>query len=119
MESTLATRAGQKQMVVAEKPEMVDEEKKRGGTGGDGGGKKGSSNGGGSGSSMKCCQAEKCTVDLSDAKQYHRRHKVCEHHAKASVVVVAGICQRFCQQCSRLAYSLFLSVSLSPFFLHG
>ncbi|XP_010656994.1 squamosa promoter-binding protein 1 isoform X1 [Vitis vinifera] len=50
---------------------------------------------------MRCCQAERCTADLTDAKQYHRRHKVCEHHAKAQVVVVGGIRQRFCQQCSR------------------
>lgn len=57
--------------------------------------------GGGGGSSMKCCQAEKCTADLTDAKQYHRRHKVCEYHAKAQVVIVGGIRQRFCQQCSR------------------
>ncbi|KAK1277781.1 Squamosa promoter-binding-like protein 13 [Acorus gramineus] len=47
------------------------------------------------------CQAERCPADLTEAKKYHRRHKVCEHHAKASVVVVAGIRQRFCQQCSR------------------
>nr|AQM55951.1 squamosa promoter binding protein-like protein [Litchi chinensis]AVV48325.1 squamosa promoter binding-like protein [Litchi chinensis] len=53
------------------------------------------------GSGLRNCQVEKCTVDLSDAKQYHRRHKVCEVHAKAQVVVVAGIRQRFCQQCSR------------------
>ena len=66
-------------------------------------GKKGSNTGGGTSgaSSMKCCQAEKCTADLSDAKQYHRRHRVCEHHAKAQVVIVGGIRQRFCQQCSR------------------
>lgn len=50
---------------------------------------------------MRCCQAERCTADLTDAKQYHRRHKVCEQHAKAQVVVVGGIRQRFCQQCSR------------------
>lgn len=55
----------------------------------------------GDGSLMKSCQAEKCSADLSDAKAYHRRHKVCEHHAKAQVAVVAGIRQRFCQQCSR------------------
>ncbi|KAM7503425.1 hypothetical protein LguiB_002329 [Lonicera macranthoides] len=107
MESILANRAGQKQKVVAEKPEMEDEEKKRGGSGGD---KKGLSNGGGSGSSMKCCQAENCTVDLSDAKQYHKRHKVCELHAKAPVVVVAGILQRFCQQCSRTWARLWLGI---------
>ncbi|KAK4342334.1 hypothetical protein RND71_038150 [Anisodus tanguticus] len=60
--------------------------------------KKGSSN---SSSSLRSCQAEKCSVDLSDAKQYHKRHKVCEYHAKSQVVVVAGLRQRFCQQCSR------------------
>ncbi|KAI8010578.1 Squamosa promoter-binding-like protein 4 [Camellia lanceoleosa] len=63
--------------------------------------KKRASGGGGGGSSMRICQAENCTTDLADAKQYHRRHKVCELHAKAQVVMVAGIRQRFCQQCSR------------------
>ena len=48
-----------------------------------------------------CCQAEKCGADLTDAKRYHRRHKVCEVHAKAPAVEVAGLLQRFCQQCSR------------------
>jgi hypothetical protein len=49
------------------------------------------------------CQAEGCKADLSSAKRYHRRHKVCEHHSKAPVVVTAGgLHQRFCQQCSRL-----------------
>lgn len=47
------------------------------------------------------CQAERCAVDLSEAKRYHRRHKVCELHSKASVVHVSGLRQRFCQQCSR------------------
>ncbi|EYU31933.1 hypothetical protein ABFS82_02G145000 [Erythranthe guttata] len=47
------------------------------------------------------CQVEGCGVVLVDAKEYHRRHKVCEMHAKAPVVVVLGIQQRFCQQCSR------------------
>ncbi|KAK4368956.1 hypothetical protein RND71_012748 [Anisodus tanguticus] len=61
--------------------------------------KKGSSNS--SSSSLRSCQAEKCSVDLSGAKQYHKRHKVCEYHAKSQVVVVAGFRQRFCQQCSR------------------
>uniref|UniRef100_A0A2N9F5Q9 SBP-type domain-containing protein n=1 Tax=Fagus sylvatica TaxID=28930 RepID=A0A2N9F5Q9_FAGSY len=63
-------------------------------------GKKGSSGGAG-GVSPPCCQAEKCGADLSDAKRYHRRHKVCEYHSKALVVIVAGQRQRFCQQCSR------------------
>ncbi|XP_028807890.1 squamosa promoter-binding protein 1-like isoform X2 [Neltuma alba] len=54
----------------------------------------------GSGAS-RCCQADNCTADLSDEKYYHRRHKVCEDHAKAQAVLVCGIRQRFCQQCSR------------------
>ncbi|KAG6628595.1 hypothetical protein I3843_14G025800 [Carya illinoinensis] len=47
------------------------------------------------------CQAEGCNADLSHAKHYHRRHKVCEYHSKASTVIAAGLTQRFCQQCSR------------------
>ncbi|GMJ11438.1 hypothetical protein HRI_004813000 [Hibiscus trionum] len=57
--------------------------------------------GSGGGASSPLCQVEKCGVDLSDAKRYHRRHKVCEIHAKAPFVVVGGLRQRFCQQCSR------------------
>nr|DAD22832.1 TPA_asm: hypothetical protein HUJ06_024295 [Nelumbo nucifera] len=56
---------------------------------------------GGGGVAPPCCQAEKCTADLTEAKRYHRRHKVCEQHAKAPVVLVASLRQRFCQQCSR------------------
>ncbi|XP_064963168.1 squamosa promoter-binding protein 1-like [Musa acuminata AAA Group] len=64
--------------------------------------KRGSGGGGGSGgASPPCCQAEKCTADLAEAKRYYRRHKVCEAHSKAAVVIVAGLRQRFCQQCSR------------------
>ncbi|KAI5057412.1 hypothetical protein GOP47_0027427, partial [Adiantum capillus-veneris] len=47
------------------------------------------------------CQVEGCKLDLTSAKDYHRRHKVCEPHSKAGKVVVAGTEQRFCQQCSR------------------
>ncbi|KAK8607403.1 hypothetical protein V6N13_053140 [Hibiscus sabdariffa] len=47
------------------------------------------------------CQADECGADLKDAKQYHRRHRVCEPHAKAALVLVKGVRQRFCQQCSR------------------
>ncbi|RWW63001.1 hypothetical protein BHE74_00029879 [Ensete ventricosum] len=53
------------------------------------------------------CQAEGCKVDLSGAKHYHRRHKVCEFHSKATVVIAHGLQQRFCQQCSR--YDPFVS----------
>nr|XP_043630251.1 squamosa promoter-binding protein 1-like [Erigeron canadensis] len=48
-----------------------------------------------------CCQVHDCAADLTMAKRYHQKHKVCEVHAKASMVVVAGVHQRFCQQCSR------------------
>ncbi|KAK2974643.1 hypothetical protein RJ640_020525 [Escallonia rubra] len=47
------------------------------------------------------CQVEGCHVVLVNAKEYHRRHKVCEMHSKAPKVVVLGLEQRFCQQCSR------------------
>ncbi|GAA0168647.1 hypothetical protein LIER_23318 [Lithospermum erythrorhizon] len=47
------------------------------------------------------CQVEGCQVDLSDAKTYYSRHKVCGLHSKTPKVIVAGIEQRFCQQCSR------------------
>ncbi|XP_030468494.2 squamosa promoter-binding-like protein 7 [Syzygium oleosum] len=47
------------------------------------------------------CQVEGCHVALGDAKEYYRRHKVCESHSKAPRVVVLGLEQRFCQQCSR------------------
>ncbi|WCJ27066.1 squamosa promoter binding protein-like 3 [Euphorbia peplus] len=65
-------------------------------------GKRGTDTGGG-GVSVPAvtCQAENCNSDMAYAKKYHRRHKVCEFHAKASVVLVSGIHQRFCQQCSR------------------
>ncbi|KAL3643449.1 single stranded nucleic acid binding protein [Castilleja foliolosa] len=53
------------------------------------------------GSAQRKCQVEDCTTDLSDAKPYHRRHKVCEFHAKAAAVLLTGLSQRFCQQCSR------------------
>ncbi|XP_058773645.1 squamosa promoter-binding protein 1-like [Vicia villosa] len=62
-------------------------------------GRKGPSKGGRF--SPPSCQAETCQADLTFAKRYHRRHKVCEVHSKAPAVVVAGLSQRFCQQCSR------------------
>ena len=56
---------------------------------------------GGSATTRPSCQAQSCNADLSDVKQYYRRHKVCDFHSKAPVVVVGGLQQRFCQQCSR------------------
>ncbi|KAJ0736873.1 putative transcription factor SBP family [Helianthus annuus] len=47
------------------------------------------------------CQVEGCHVALGNVKEYYRRHKVCEIHSKAPQVVVSGLLQRFCQQCSR------------------
>ncbi|KAG2544740.1 hypothetical protein PVAP13_9KG378097 [Panicum virgatum] len=55
----------------------------------------------GGSSNGPACQVEGCGADLSAAKDYHRRHKVCEMHAKASTAVVGNTVQRFCQQCSR------------------
>ncbi|KAL8036873.1 hypothetical protein ABFX02_11G004900 [Erythranthe guttata] len=47
------------------------------------------------------CQVEGCNIDLSGTKAYYCRHKVCGIHSKSSRVIVAGLHQRFCQQCSR------------------
>jgi hypothetical protein len=47
------------------------------------------------------CQVEGCNEDLSGTKAYYCRHKVCALHSKAPRVIVGGIEQRFCQQCSR------------------
>lgn len=48
------------------------------------------------------CQVEGCHVDLTGTKAYYCRHKVCGMHSKTPEVIVAGLKQRFCQQCSRL-----------------
>lgn len=55
------------------------------------------------------CQVYGCSKDLSDSKDYHKRHRVCDAHSKTSVVIVSGIEQRFCQQCSR-----FVLLRISP-----
>lgn len=47
------------------------------------------------------CQVEGCNLDLKSAKDYHRRHRICENHSKSPKVIVAGLERRFCQQCSR------------------
>lgn len=53
------------------------------------------------GSQNMSCLVDGCTSDLSDCREYHRRHRVCEKHSKTPVVLVGGKQQRFCQQCSR------------------
>ncbi|XP_058073325.1 squamosa promoter-binding-like protein 15 isoform X2 [Magnolia sinica] len=55
---------------------------------------------GGAGS-YPMCQVDDCRGDLSNAKDYHRRHKVCEFHSKTTKALVGQQMQRFCQQCSR------------------
>ncbi|KAG2322663.1 hypothetical protein Bca52824_015876 [Brassica carinata] len=55
-------------------------------------------------SSSPLCQVYGCNMDLSSSKDYHKRHRVCETHSKTSVVIVNGIEQRFCQQCSRFHF---------------
>ncbi|TKY54314.1 Squamosa promoter-binding protein 1 [Spatholobus suberectus] len=52
-------------------------------------------------SNRAICQVQDCRADLSNAKDYHRRHKVCEVHSKAAMALVGNVMQRFCQQCSR------------------
>jgi len=66
------------------------------------------------GSVTPSCQVDNCNADLSVAKQYHKRHKVCENHSKAHSVLISELQQRFCQQCSRLTNPNFTS---SSFFL--
>ncbi|XP_019180489.1 PREDICTED: squamosa promoter-binding-like protein 3 isoform X2 [Ipomoea nil] len=53
------------------------------------------------GSQISRCQVEGCNLDLSSAKQYHKKHRVCEKHSKCPKVIVGGVERRFCQQCSR------------------
>ncbi|KAL1120692.1 hypothetical protein V6Z11_D01G181900 [Gossypium hirsutum] len=47
------------------------------------------------------CQVEDCNFDLSSAKDYHRKHRICESHSKSPKVIVRGQERRFCQQCSK------------------
>ncbi|CAN8313359.1 unnamed protein product, partial [Cochlearia groenlandica] len=47
------------------------------------------------------CQIDGCDLDLSSAKDYHRKHRVCANHSKCPKVIVGGLERRFCQQCSR------------------
>lgn len=51
--------------------------------------------------SVPRCQVEGCNLDLSLAKDYHRKHRICESHTKSPRIIVASKELRFCQQCSR------------------
>ncbi|CAK8571796.1 unnamed protein product [Lathyrus sativus] len=55
----------------------------------------------GSQNMLHCCQVEGCGFNLSSAKDYHRKHRVCETHSKSPKVVIACLERRFFQQCSR------------------
>ncbi|XP_028110698.1 squamosa promoter-binding-like protein 1 isoform X1 [Camellia sinensis] len=52
-------------------------------------------------SNCSVCQVDDCRVDLTNSKDYHIRHKVCDMHSKAGSALVGNVMQRFCQQCSR------------------
>ncbi|KAI3730173.1 hypothetical protein L6452_18850 [Arctium lappa] len=56
---------------------------------------------GGATANRAVCQVDDCQADLTGAKDYHRRHKVCNLHSKATKALVGNVMQRFCQQCSR------------------
>ncbi|KAL3339355.1 hypothetical protein AABB24_028130 [Solanum stoloniferum] len=47
------------------------------------------------------CQVDACNLDLSSAKEYHRKYRVCHTHSKCPKVIILGLERRFCQQCSR------------------
>ncbi|KAK7358660.1 hypothetical protein VNO77_00598 [Canavalia gladiata] len=53
------------------------------------------------GTQIVSCLVDGCHSDLSNCRDYHRRHKVCEIHSKTAQVTIGGQKQRFCQQCSR------------------
>ncbi|CAK9330310.1 unnamed protein product [Citrullus colocynthis] len=57
--------------------------------------------GSGNGTQPLSCLVDGCVSDLSNYRDYHRRHKVCELHSKTPQVSIGGLKQRFCQQCSR------------------
>lgn len=65
------------------------------------------------------CVVDGCNSDLSNCRDYHRRHKVCELHSKTPEVSIGGLKQRFCQQCSRYmcihSYRLLVICSISLF----
>ncbi|KAF8399987.1 hypothetical protein HHK36_015860 [Tetracentron sinense] len=63
----------------------------------------------GNGTQTVSCLVDGCRSDLSNCRDYHRRHKVCEHHSKTPIVMVGGQQQRFCQQCSRYDLKCFFT----------
>ncbi|XP_010536613.1 PREDICTED: squamosa promoter-binding-like protein 13A [Tarenaya hassleriana] len=55
----------------------------------------------GDGTRTPFCVVDGCDSNLSNCREYHRRHKVCEVHSKTPAVTINGRKLRFCQQCSR------------------
>ena len=51
---------------------------------------------------VRRCQGDDCQVDLTHAKRYYKRRKLCGNCISASSVVVGGVECRYCQQCSCL-----------------
>ncbi|KAG2444790.1 hypothetical protein HXX76_001533 [Chlamydomonas incerta] len=47
------------------------------------------------------CQVGGCTADLSQAKKYFQRYRICERHLKAPSLKMDGRAVRFCDQCSK------------------
>ncbi|KAG2486761.1 hypothetical protein HYH03_014560 [Edaphochlamys debaryana] len=48
---------------------------------------------------LPCCSVPGCTVDLSQAKPYFKRHMVCATHMKMPHISIGGAKLRYCQQC--------------------
>lgn len=46
-------------------------------------------------------QVEGCGFDLTTAKSYYQRYRVCEPHLKRLSITVNQVASRFCQQCGR------------------
>ncbi|KAG2434136.1 hypothetical protein HXX76_007863 [Chlamydomonas incerta] len=53
------------------------------------------------GGSKMACQVMGCGLSLAGMKGYFLRHRVCEEHSKAPVLIIGGAPSRLCQQCSK------------------
>lgn len=71
---------------------------------------------GASSSTTPSCQVDGCHADLSGARDYHKRHKVCEAHTRTTVVCIKNVEHRFCQQCSRLVTNFVVRLQFDHFF---
>ncbi|GAU19508.1 hypothetical protein TSUD_77520 [Trifolium subterraneum] len=50
------------------------------------------------GTQIVSCLVDGCQADLSNCRDYHRRHKVCELHSKTAQVTIGGHKQRFIKE---------------------